>query len=326
MVNNLRRNNAPPEMATIAWAKMYECLGSYDLLPEDPYSSAAISSSDNSSTQQQSKILTVHVCEAPGAFIAATNHFIRTHRHAWADQWVWMGNSLNPYHEANDPNAMIDDDALIAATPDNWCFGQDDSGDIRRPANIRFLWQQAAARAGVALAAGSGNSSRLGTAGVALMVTGDGSVDCQENPNEQEAATAALHYCEFVAALGLLAPGGNVLLKMFTLFEHSSVCMLYLAGCMFEEVHVVKPCSSKPGNSETYLVGLGFKGCPEALLETLLEHCGPSTFDESALVPLEALPAAFLASATKCGIYFGKEQQQVNQWQTPADEVQVTGA
>jgi hypothetical protein len=102
-----------------------------------------------------------------------------------------------------------------------------------------------------------------------------------------------------------------VLLKMFTLFEHSSICMLYLAGCLFEEVHVVKPCSSKPGNSETYLVGLGFRGCPEPLLAQLLKHCGPDVFNNSSLLPLEDMPGAFLDSATQCAIYFGRQQQEV---------------
>jgi cap2 methyltransferase len=74
--------------------------------------------------------VTCHVCEAPGAFIAATNHYVRTRRPSW--RWHWVGNSLNPYYEGNDVASMIDDDALIAATYDNWCFGEDDSGDMRR--------------------------------------------------------------------------------------------------------------------------------------------------------------------------------------------------
>eukprot|EP00775_Hariotina_reticulata_P001434 gene1434-1775_t len=175
VVNELRRGPRPPEMATIAWAKMYECLGTYELLPSELYSL------DDGQPAQAShtKVLTVHVCEAPGAFISATNHYVKTRCKSWARRWTWLANSLNPYHEGNDPNAMIDDDMLIAATEEHWMFGADNSGDIRLPFNIKHMWQQAAAAAaGEALqraaAAGLGGSSGM-AAGVALLVTGDGS-------------------------------------------------------------------------------------------------------------------------------------------------------
>lgn len=45
--------------------------------------------------------------------------------------------------------AMIDDDVLINQTIDNWCWGADSSGDLRKRGNMEFLWQEAALRAGV---------------------------------------------------------------------------------------------------------------------------------------------------------------------------------
>ena len=72
-------------------------------------------------------------------------------------------------------------------------------------------------------------------------------------------STASLHYCEMVTALGVLAPGGSFILKAFTLFEHPTICALYLLGALFQQVHVYKPATSKPGNSETYIIGKGFK-------------------------------------------------------------------
>ena len=39
--------------------------------------------------------------------------------------------------------AMIEDDALIALTAHHWCWGADNSGDVRRPENIRFIWEEA---------------------------------------------------------------------------------------------------------------------------------------------------------------------------------------
>ena len=87
--------------------------------------------------------------------------------------WEWIGNSLHPYYEGNDPAAMIDDDALIQATLQHWHWGQDGSGDIRRPENVTAICASASAMA-----------KDLGTGG-AMLVTADGSIDCQENPNEQ---------------------------------------------------------------------------------------------------------------------------------------------
>ena len=67
-------------------------------------------------------------------------------------------------------------------------------------------------------------------------VTADGSIDCANEPGEQEMKVAALHYAEAVTALSLLHPRGSLVLKMFTMFEHTSICLLYLLCCTFEQV------------------------------------------------------------------------------------------
>lgn len=81
-----------------------------------------------------------------------------------------MANSLHPYYEGNDPVAMIDDDALIQATLYHWHWGDDGSGDIRKRANVEAVAQDVKAGEEV---------------GGVMLVTADGSIDCQENPNEQ---------------------------------------------------------------------------------------------------------------------------------------------
>lgn len=71
---------------------------------------------------------------------------------------------------------------------------------------------------------------------VVFQVTADGSFDCANEPGEQEAKVASLVYAEAITAVSLLQAGGSLVLKMFTLFEHTSICLLYLLCCTFEQV------------------------------------------------------------------------------------------
>lgn len=43
------------------------------------------------------------------------------------------------------------------------------------------------------------------------------------------------------------------------MFEHSTLCIMYFLGAYFTELHAFKPATSKPANSEVYLVAKGFK-------------------------------------------------------------------
>lgn len=91
---------------------------------------------------------TAHVCEAPGAFICATNFYYNQRnekdrfRSSRRQPWEWTGLSLNPYYEGNDQEAMVDDDRFIVETLDNWYFGIDNSGNILDSNNIHGLWRK----------------------------------------------------------------------------------------------------------------------------------------------------------------------------------------
>ena len=267
------------EMCTNAWVKMFELLTTKDLMPLDPYNRAE-------------PVATAHVCEAPGAFIAATNHYLRLHRRSELD-WRWMALSLNPYFEGNDLGAMIDDDALIMQTYKRWYFGRDNSGNILVQDNIRGIWEQAR-KLGVPI----------------RLTTGDGGVDSSDNPNEQEATQSSLHYAEAITMLGMLAPGGNAVLKMFTLFEHESISLVYLMGTLFRRIAINKPSTSTAGNSETYLLMYDYQGCPPALLEKLLS-CVNFKLPDGSLVPREHMSDAFMKQMRKAAYCFANWQKVV---------------
>ncbi|XP_029954814.1 cap-specific mRNA (nucleoside-2'-O-)-methyltransferase 2 [Salarias fasciatus] len=268
------RSAANAEICTQAWCKFYEILGSFSLLPEDAL--------------RDGELNTVHLCEAPGAFITALNHYMKTSEATRYCDWVWAANTLNPYHEANGGGTTIADDRLIANTLPWWFFGSDNTGNIMIQKHL------------LDLQAFVSNMRRVD------LVTADGSFDCQENPDEQEALVASLHYCEATAALLLLSPGGSFVLKMFTLYEHSSVCLLYLLNCCFRSVAVFKPATSKAGNSEVYVVCLDYDGkeAVRPLLSKLIRNYGPSMADREALFRSSAIPESFLTQHREVCTYF----------------------
>ncbi|KAI1235484.1 hypothetical protein IHE44_0002355 [Lamprotornis superbus] len=238
---------------------------------------------------QDGELNSVHLCEAPGAFIASLNHFLKSHHVPC--HWNWVANTLNPYHEANDTLMMIMDDRLIANTLPWWYFGPDNTGDVM---TLRHL---------------TGLQSFVSSMTTVHLVTADGSFDCQGNPGEQEALVSPLHYCETVTALMILGTGGSFVLKMFTLFEHCSINLLFLLNCSFEEVHVFKPATSKAGNSEAYVVCLRYMGRESLhpLLPKMMQNFGTEMVNK-ALFSQHALPESFLKTHEECCMFFHKCQ------------------
>lgn len=263
------------ELCTQAWCKFHEILCSFPIIPQEAF--------------QNGKLNSLHLCEAPGAFIASLNHYLKSHR--FPCDWNWVANTLNPYHEANDNLMMIMDDRLIANTLNCWYFGPDNTGDIM---TLKYL---------------TGLQDFVSNMGTVHLVTADGSFDCQGNPGEQEALVSSLHYCEVVTALTTLGNGGSFVLKMFTLFEHCSINLMYLLNCSFDQVHVFKPATSKAGNSEVYVVCLHYKGKEviHPLLSKMVLNFG-TEMTRKALFPHHVIPESFLKRHEECCVFFHKYQ------------------
>lgn len=269
------------EMPTIAWAKMFEMIAGFELV-----------------TPVGGTVMSVHLCEAPGAFIASTNHYIRCKYPQI--QWNWRAVTLNPYHESNFSQEMIEDDGLILRTFNNWLFGGDNTGDIRVPDNLNVIASQ------IMDAANKAHSP-------VMMVTADGSIDCQDEPNEQERIVAELHLCEAICALSVLHTGGNFVLKMFTLFEEPTICLLYLLSAVFEQVSVTKPATSKAGNSETYIVCKRFKKIQDDVKKAIIRGLIKSKNQMStfSMLPRATIGEQFLHSVRHAASQFAQWQEDV---------------
>ncbi|KAI6655513.1 Cap-specific mRNA (nucleoside-2'-O-)-methyltransferase 2 [Oopsacas minuta] len=279
IVKNIRRQYHV-EMCTQAWAKFHEILCMFPSI---------------CNTNTDDAFYSVHLCEAPGGFIGSLNHYIRARTST--KPWKWRGLTLNPYNESNDLGEMVDDDRFILETIEKWSFGLDNTGNVMRWKNILSLERQV-----------KEETTRVD------LVSADGSRDCQDNPNQQELRVSQLHYCESMAAMRLLSPGGSFILKLFTLFESQTLCLLYLLACSFGQLHLFKPSTSKAGNSEVYLVCLKFHGIDtfsEWHLQKLESAYTLQDHDKS-IFPLSSLSSDFITSAKQAAeIFSGYQRDQI---------------
>lgn len=287
------KRHAYPEMLTQAWLKFYEIVNGYPLVPaEEEGDVREISLSPTMVEESRATFSSVHLCEAPGAFISALNHYL-TLNHPKL-KWQWLGNTLNPYYEDIPLSRCVVDDRLIIHTLENWCFGTDNTGDLTKQNNLCDLMRRA---------------DHLGSV---KLVTADGSFDCQADPAEQEKMTHPLHLCEAAAALSILAPGGSLVLKKFTLFESETVCLMYLLCCVFKDVHVYKPATSKQGNSEVYIIALNYCGKDHFRehLEKVVEAawCGNQVLQT--MFQEEMIPEDFMEQVKECSSKFMAYQTQ----------------
>jgi len=133
---------------------------------------------------------------------------------------------------------MISDDRFIFHTLDHWLFHKDLTGNLLDVDNIDHLAERCAED----------------LKGKVDLVTADGSIDCAAQPDCQEEIVVRLFFAEVLSALKILSNGGNFLVKMFTLFEACSVSLLYSLNCIFEQVHIFKPATSKRASATRNLL------------------------------------------------------------------------
>jgi cap1 methyltransferase len=93
----------------------------------------------------------------------------------------------------------------------------------------------------------------------ASVFTADGGFDMHGVFEHQESQSAPLIEAEVMMGIALLRPGGACIVKFFDMFLPRTQGALSWIADSFDAVHVYKPCTSRPANSERYVVGLGFR-------------------------------------------------------------------
>ncbi|KAM6954069.1 cap-specific mRNA (nucleoside-2'-O-)-methyltransferase 1 [Aplochiton taeniatus] len=160
--------------------------------------------------------------------------------------------------------------------------GVDGDGDITRPENVsafrNFVLESTEMR-GMHF----------------LMADGGFSVEGQENI--QEILSKQLLLCQFLTAMSTLRTGGHFLCKTFDLFTPFSVGLIYLLYLCFDRISLFKPLTSRPANSERYVVCRGLKPGSEAVRDYMftvnlkLNQLKDTEQDVTEVVPLDLMKA-----------------------------------
>ncbi|CAB3366609.1 Hypothetical predicted protein [Cloeon dipterum] len=119
------------------------------------------------------------------------------------------------------------------------CYGKDGDGDIYKPANIRHFKEHVLAK----------------TDGKGVHFTmADGGFSVKGQENIQEILSHRLYLCQCLVALSITRPGGHFVVKLFDVFTPFSAGLIWLMRRAFREICIFKPNTSRPANSERYLV------------------------------------------------------------------------
>ena len=114
------RSEFEPELCVSTWLDMQLILWTFSLIPAEC-----------------SRLQSLHLYDASGARIASLNQYLKSHRSDC--EWAWKGMSWNPYFEGHDDESLLATDRFINETQEQWYFGTNDSGDIRREENREGL-------------------------------------------------------------------------------------------------------------------------------------------------------------------------------------------
>jgi 23S rRNA U2552 (ribose-2'-O)-methylase RlmE/FtsJ len=252
------------------WKKVRWYINDYDFLVKDPIINRAfykyweiINEFDIFDNYNSSDII-LHCAEAPGGFIQGSNIFLqleqqpeiivplppkysvdddgfmtlnkkKKNKKEYKIYTISLNKDLPQYKSYNLPSYNRN----VINKYVHVTYGKDNSGDINNPSNIDDI---------ITLT----NKKKF------YLITADGGFDEGTDFNNKEQLHFRLILSEVYSAITLQKQGGNFILKLFDIFTVPSIQILYLLSMCYSEVYVYKPKTSRPTNSEKYIICKNF--------------------------------------------------------------------
>jgi 23S rRNA U2552 (ribose-2'-O)-methylase RlmE/FtsJ len=170
------------------------------------------------------------LAEGPGGFLEA----MMKYRNNKNDHYYGM--TLRPENKSIPEWKLRKFDMSLITT----LYGADNTGNLYNLDNTHHLEETLGA-----------NSMEI--------VTADGGFDFSSDFNNQEDLSMKLIRCETYCALHMVKEGGTYILKIYDMFHHQTINLMSLLKHCFKSIHIIKPLTSRPANSEKYLMCCGYK-------------------------------------------------------------------
>ena len=126
-------------------------------------------------------------------------------------------------------------------------YGKDNTGDINNVENVYYI---------------KNLINKQKCDGFYLITSDLGFDEGNEFNNKEQLHCSAITNCILNAVI-LQNNEGSYILKVFDIFTETSIHLLYLLNILYKEIYVYKPKTSRPSNSEKYIICKGFNCDPE---------------------------------------------------------------
>jgi hypothetical protein len=177
--------------------------------------------------------------ELPGAFLCTINHYMKTHGY----QYKAFASSYLPETSDQKDNTLLPDKyGIYERHRDIWLMGKPYkfvkkdgviSGDVTDIDVLKEFEQTVEAD----------------------LYTSDAGIDVTEDYNEQENMTLFINFGQILSGLMTLKEGGKLVTKQYTFFNPFNRSILIVLSYLFKRLYITKPLTSRPANSELYIVG-----------------------------------------------------------------------
>lgn len=191
--------------------------------------------------------------ELPGAMLVTINHYCVVNKFSF--EWL----ACSYVNSAND-SLLGDQYGLYAKNRGRWIMDYSETdpaaidGNLTNPEVIRKIQRRV---------------RETFPDGVDLY-TSDAGIDVSNDYDTQEEQTLMINYGQIISGLTVLKEGGCLITKQYTFSTAFNRSLIIVLSTLFKELHIIKPKTSRPANSEIYIVGIDFVGITPELTEYLL--------------------------------------------------------